>query len=171
MGLFSKLFGNKKSEVEEEIKERTVLSIEVGDIITYDLIDYEVVGKIMYKDHGYEWSAYQLLEGKKTVWLSAEMDDELELGIYRSISIPLAEPFPKKVDYEGTTYYLEEEGNAQVFGQGRSQQINGRTVHYADYSDDGEEQFLSVEAWGNEVEVSIGYSIEEFEIKIIAGSK
>ncbi|WP_102026782.1 DUF4178 domain-containing protein [Salirhabdus sp. Marseille-P4669] len=170
MGIFSKLFHKKPDKSTSPIKERTVLSIKVGDIVSYDLTDYEVVGKISYRDHGYEWFAYQLLEGRNTIWLSAEMDDELELGIYKTISLSVSEPYPKKIEFDGKTYYLEEDGHAQVFGQGRSQQLNGRTVHYADYSDDQEENYLSVEAWGTEVEVSLGYPIEEYEIKIIAGS-
>jgi hypothetical protein len=170
LGIFSKIFSKKNASKEKPIKERTVLSLEIGDIVSYDLIDYEVVGKIIYRDHGYEWFAYQLLEGRNTIWLSAEMDDELELGIYKTISLQVQEPYPKKLTHEGNTFYLEEEGQARVVGEGRSQQINGRTVHYADYGNENENQFLSVEMWGTEVEVSLGYPIEEYEIKIIAGS-
>jgi hypothetical protein len=45
MGLFSKFF-SKKEQQRPVPKERTALSIVVGDIVTYDLRDYEVVGKI-----------------------------------------------------------------------------------------------------------------------------
>lgn len=168
MGIFSKLFQRKTEE--PTVKDRTPLSIKVGDIVTYDLVDYEVVGKITYRDHSYVWYDYQLLEGKNSIWLSAEMDDELELGIYKSIKLPISEPFPKSIEYDGTMYYLDEEGHAQVIGEGRSQNINGRTTHYADYCDEEEESFLSIETWGSETEVSVGYEIEEYEIKIIAGS-
>lgn len=169
MGFFSKLFSNKKET--PEVKERTVLNIQIGDIITYDLVDYEVVGKITYRDGSYEWYAYQLLEGDSTKWLSAEMDDELELGIYETVKLPVSMPFPKKLEYEGATYFKDEEGEAKVTGEGRSQNINGRTTRYADYVADNEESYLSLEAWGSEVEVSYGYDIESYEIKIIAGSK
>ncbi|UFT98028.1 DUF4178 domain-containing protein [Radiobacillus kanasensis] len=168
MGLFSKLF--QKKEERPVVRDRTVLSLQVGDIVVYDLTDYEVVGKITYRDHSYEWIAYQLLEGRNTIWLSAEMDDELELGIYHKIPLQVSEPFPKQLSYEDKTYYLDEEGNATVVGEGRSRNINGRTTHYADYYDEEEEHYLSLESWDSEVEVSYGYPIEEYEIKIIAGS-
>lgn len=170
MGFFSRLFSKSNKQTQPEVKERTPLNIQVGDIVSYELTDYEVVGKITYRDGSYEWYAYQLLEGRDTLWLSAEMDDELELGIYRSISLPVSEPFPKKMEHEGITYHLEEEGRAQVLGQGRSQNIHGKTTHYADYCDSSEEKFLSVESWGTEFEVSVGNPIEEYEIKILAGS-
>ncbi|WP_042223216.1 DUF4178 domain-containing protein [Oceanobacillus manasiensis] len=170
MGLFSKIFSKKKNETAVP-EERTVLSIKIGDIITYDLTDYEVVGKITYRDGGYEWYSYQLLEGNDTIWLSAEMDDELELGIYRKVQFPIQKPFPKEITYENSTYYLEETGSARVTGEGRSNSLTGSETQYAEYMDTKEESYLSFESWGTEIEASHGYSIEAYEIKILAGSK
>jgi ribonucleotide reductase alpha subunit len=170
LGFFSKLFSSKNKST-PEVEERTVLNIRIGDIVTFDLVDYEVVGKITYRDGSYEWFAYQLLEGSSTKWLAAEMDDELELGVYETVKLPVGEPFPKELKYEGKTYYKDEQGEARVTGEGRSKNINGRTTRYADYISEDEETYLSLESWGSEVEVSYGYDIEPYEIKIIAGSK
>ncbi|WP_138415312.1 DUF4178 domain-containing protein [Aquibacillus sediminis] len=168
MGLFSKLFSKKESR--PTVKERSPLSIEVGDIVVYDLVDYEVVGKITYRQDSYEWFGYQLLEGNNTIWLAAEMDDQLELGIYKKINLSVSQPFPNHLTYDGRKYTLEEEGEARVVGEGRSKNINGRIAPFADYSDENEEHFLSVEGWGSEFEVSVGYPIEAYELKIIAGT-
>ncbi|QTN00076.1 DUF4178 domain-containing protein [Sediminibacillus dalangtanensis] len=168
MGLFSKLF--QKDPKKPEIKERSPLSIEVGDIVTYDLVDYEVVGKITYRQDSYEWFGYQLLEGKNTIWLSAEMDEQLELGIYQSVNLPVSKPFPKQLTYQDSIYYLDEQGEARVVGEGRSRNINGRQIQYAEYYDEAEEHYLSLEDWGSEIEASYGYEIAPYEIKIIAGS-
>ena len=168
MGIFSKLFPKKNTKT--EVKERDPLSIEIGDIIEYDLGDYEVVGKITYRQGNYEWISYQLLQGRDTIWLAVEMDDSLELGIYKTIALPVQKPFPKQLNYEGVTYYLDEYGEARVVGEGRSRNINGRVMEYAEYYDEEEEQFISLEDWGSEIEASIGYEIEDFEVKIIAGS-
>ncbi|MDC3415764.1 DUF4178 domain-containing protein [Aquibacillus salsiterrae] len=168
MGLFSKLFQTKNEK--PPIKERTPLSIQVGDIVVYDLVDYEVVGKITYRQGSYEWISYQLMEGNRTIWLAAEMDDEMELGIYKSVNLPVTFPYPKKLTFENRTYYLDEEGEARVVGEGRSKNINGMVTKYADYCDETEEHFISLEHWGSEVEVSYGFPVEAYEIKIIAGS-
>ncbi|WP_226583727.1 DUF4178 domain-containing protein [Halobacillus litoralis] len=170
MGFFSRLFSKSEKQT-PEVKERTPLNIQVGDIVTYDLVDYEVVGKITYRDGSYEWYSYQLLEGSTTKWLAAEMDDELELGVYQTVKLPVSRPFPKTLEYEGQSFFKDEEGEARVSGEGRSTNINGRTVSYADYVAEDEETYLSLESWGTEVEVSIGHDIENYEIKIIAGSK
>ncbi|WP_010651164.1 DUF4178 domain-containing protein [Oceanobacillus massiliensis] len=168
MGLFSSIFSKKDNKPVP--KDRTPLSIKVGDILTYDLRDFEVVGKITYRDGGYEWFAYQLLEGNDTLWLSAEMDDELELGIYKKIQLPVSAPYPKQLEYENKTFHLDEQGTARIIGEGRNANLQGLESHYAEYADEGEERFISLESWGTEVEASIGYSIAAYEIKIIAGS-
>jgi len=168
MGLFSRLF--KKERQMTEVKERDPLTIQVGDIVTYNLEDYQVVGKLIYYDSGYRWYAYQLENNGKSLWLSAEMDDELELGIYEKINIPLHEPIPEKMEHEGVTYYRDESGTAQVQGEGRGKNISGRSCRYFDFCDEEEERFLSVEIWGTEIEVSKGIAIEDYEINILAGS-
>ncbi|SHG05894.1 DUF4178 domain-containing protein [Ornithinibacillus halophilus] len=170
MGLFSNIFSKNKNR-EPAPKERTVLSIKVGDIVTYDLVDYEVVGKITYRDGNYEWYGYQLLEGHDTIWLSAEMDDELELGVYRKIQLPVTKPYPKELTYENKTYYLQEQGTARVIGEGRSSKLTGSETNYADYTDTNETTSISLESWGSEIEASIGHPVEAYEFKITAGSR
>ncbi|MBP3040105.1 DUF4178 domain-containing protein [Bacillaceae bacterium Marseille-Q3522] len=169
MGLFEKLFGSKEKQ-RPVIKERTVMNLKIGDIVTYNLEDYEVVGKLSYYDHGYKWYAYQLQGTDRVLWLSVEMDDELELGIYEKVNFPLREPIPKKLELGGVTYYLDESGTAEVRGKGRSENVDGARCRYFDFYDVEDEKYLSIEIWGSEVEVSTGYGIEEYELKIIAGS-
>lgn len=169
MSFFSKLFGSKEKS-RPAVEERTVMNLKVKDIITYDLEDYEVVGKLSYNDHGFKWYAYQLQGMNKVIWLSVEMDDELELGIYEKSTLKLQEPLPKKIELDGVTYYQDEYGSAVVKGEGRSQNVDGVQCRYFSYYDEEDEKALSIEIWGNEIEASTGYDIEEYEIKIIAGS-
>ena len=169
MGFFSRLFSGTEKQP-PEVEKRTLRNLRVKDFITYDLVDYEVAGKIHYNDSGYTWDAYQLISSGKNIWLSVEMDDELEVGIYEKIRIPGLEAGTKQVMYDGRTYYLEEQGRAYVTSEGRSQNVNGAEMNYYEYVDESGESFLSVEVWGGEVEVSKGYEIEEYEITILAAS-
>ncbi|WP_347549303.1 DUF4178 domain-containing protein [Pseudalkalibacillus hwajinpoensis] len=168
MGFLSKLFGKKE---DQNIEERTMFNIQVGDIITYDLEDYQVIGTLTYQNGGYKWYAYQLQSGGSSIWLSVEMDDELELAIYRTVKEKLSQPIPEKLTVDGVVYYREENGVAKVTGTGRGSNLNGQEVAYYEFSNDEDTEFLSVEIWGAEVEVSKGYEIEDYEIKILAGSK
>lgn len=167
MGLFSKMFGK---DDKPKVLQRNLFNIQVGDIVEYDLADYQVVGKMTLYDGGYEWNEYQLVGDSGSRWLSAEMDDELELAIYNKIPLKLTEPIPKQIDWENVTYQLSEQGSARVQGEGRSRNSSGMDVRYFDYADKNEEKLLSVEIWGGDIEVSIGAPIEDYEIKIIAGS-
>ncbi|WP_342670319.1 DUF4178 domain-containing protein [Bacillus solimangrovi] len=160
----------KKMQKEPEIEERTVFNMKVGDIVTYDLMDYQVVGKLSYNDHGFQWHAYQLEGTDESIWLSVEMDDELELGIYRTANLNLTEPIPDKIEYNERTYHLDEKGIANVRGEGRGKNVSGMNVRYFDLADNQDENFLSIEIWGSEIEVSEGFEIDSFEIKILAGS-
>ncbi len=169
MNFFNRLFG-EASKKTPETEKRTLLNLRIGDFVAYDLVDYEVTSKIHYNDSGYTWTVYQLFSGGKTLWLSVELDDELETGIYQTIRIPDLEPGAKKVTYESQTYYLEEQGQAYVKAEGRSKSVHGKNVYYYDYTDESGKQFLSVEVWGGDVEVSRGFEIEEYEMNILAGS-
>ncbi|AKG04129.1 hypothetical protein AAV35_004590 [Salimicrobium jeotgali] len=170
MGFLKRLF-SKTKKTPEAVEERNTLNLEVGDIVTYDLADYEVVGKLTYRDGSYEWYSYQLLEGRNTKWLSSEMDEELELGMFEKVHLPVDTPYPAKLEYDGLTYHKKEEGVAKVIGEGRSSNLQGESVRYGDYLADDEEHMLSLEAWGTEVEVSVGTPLQEYELNIIAGSK
>ncbi|MFD1739344.1 DUF4178 domain-containing protein [Bacillus salitolerans] len=166
MSFFKRLFS--KQEEAPQVEDRTIFNLEMNDFVTYDLEDYQVVGKLSYNDHGFTWHAYQLQSTDKVIWLSVEMDDELILGVYEKIKLKLSEPIPKEITFEGTTYYLDEKGTASVTGIGRGQNVNGATCKYFDFCDEEEESYLSVEIWGSEVEVSRGYDIDEYELKFIA---
>ena len=152
------------------MKARDPFTIQVGDIIEYDLQDYETIGKITYRQGKYEWLSYQLTGTNTSIWLSAAMDDEVELGIYQPIKLPQARDIPQELTYENEKYYFVEKGEALVTGEGRSETLSGQTMTYAEYANKDDSRFLSIEVWGNETEVSIGYPIKPFEIKIIAGS-
>ncbi|MGP4080720.1 DUF4178 domain-containing protein [Pseudalkalibacillus sp. R45] len=169
MSIFSRLFNKKEKEI-GKVEERNFFNIQINDIITYNFEDYQVSGKLIYNDGGYEWYAYQLVGTNETIWLSAEMDDELELGIYKSTKEKLTEPIPNKVTINQTEFTLDEKGTASVRGEGRGRNVNGQQVKYFDFANDADDRFLSVEIWGSEIEVSEGHEIESYEIKIIAAS-
>lgn len=168
MGFFSKMFGH--DEEKSKPLARDLFNIQVGDIVEYDLADYQVVGKLTFYNGGYEWYEYQLQGDNGSRWLNVEMDDELILSLYDKIHKKITEPIPDGIEHDGVHYKLSEQGTARVRGEGRSQNNSGRDVRYFDFSDEADERFLSVEIWGGEAEVSIGKPVEDFEIKIIAGS-
>ncbi|MBO8170305.1 MAG: DUF4178 domain-containing protein [Bacillaceae bacterium] len=168
MGLFN-FFKKRNRNDSPPPVQRGPLNLRVNDIVTYDLEDYIVVGKITYNDSGYDWHAYHLKGDRESIWLAAEMDDELELGIYRRITTKITS-VPDTLEINGVTYYQEEHGFARITeAVGQAGARTGQEVEYWDFESE-DEQYLSVEKWGGDLEISQGIPIEERELKIIAGS-
>ncbi|GGH86699.1 hypothetical protein JOD43_003674 [Pullulanibacillus pueri] len=170
MGIFRRLKNLKSQKTGPEIEKRTLMNLRVGDMVTYELEDFEVVGKIIFNDHGFQWFEYQLENPDHTLWLSVELDDELELGVYHKVKHTFTEPIPHRIEYDGIVYTLDEKGTANVSGQGRNNNLSGQMVRYFDFCDDEEEAFLSIEIWGGEIEASQGHIAHDYDFNIIAGS-
>lgn len=162
MGFFDKLFG--KREETPQIIRRTPFNLQVQDVINYDLEDYVVVGKMVYDDNSYEWYDYQLDNGTKRIWFGSENDDEVMLAMYELTDMRLTS-VPNELTYNGQTFYLDEHGKARIkLADGQVGARTGQIVEYWDFeSDNGD--YLSVEKWGNEIEVSYGWEVGEHELK------
>lgn len=170
LGILYFLFGKKDAAAARPSRTRTVLNLQVNDVVTYDLEDYIVAGKIVYNDSGYTWTAYNLKGDAKYIWLAAELDDELELGIYERVVAPVPDQIGEELTVDGTTYYLEEQSSARITEvQGQAGARVGQQVAYWDFESE-EGTYLSIERWGGDLEISKGYAIKESELKIIAGS-
>ena len=174
MGLWNKIFGKAKSSTGSgRSVKRTLLNLQVGDIVQYDLLDYYVVGLIIYNDRGYKWSAYQMEAEGKRIWLAVEQDDALEVGIYEPVKLDMGDklPLPDKISYKGKTFYLDEEGEAAIVEvMGEAGAAAGQRIKYWEYEDESEDYALSIEQWGGDLEVSYGYYVHPREFNIIAGS-
>lgn len=166
------LFKSNAKPKEQATTSRTVANLKLQDIVTYDLEDYIVVGKIVYEDSGYEWISYQLRGDNQNLWLSYEVDDEIEIGIYETTKMKLEEPLKQKITVDGFDYELDEKGQSHIRAkEGQAGAAVGQQVHYWSYeSEEADYEYLSIEKWGGDLEVSKGYSIREGELTIIAAS-
>lgn len=168
MGFFEKVFG--KSDKPQRIVKRNPFNLLVRDVVSHDLEDYVIIGKLVYDDSSYRWTCYQMDNGDKRVWLAAEDDDELLLGVYEEIEMHLTS-VPKELSYNGKTFHLEEHGRATiVVAEGQVGAHKGQVMEYWDFANDDDE-YLSVEKWSNDIEVSYGYAVGEHELKFLPRSE
>ncbi|SFL93228.1 DUF4178 domain-containing protein [Salibacterium qingdaonense] len=175
MGIFNRvkeMFRARNVDEEKGTVTRTIQTMQLEDIVSYDLEDYIVKGKLVYEDGGFEWTVYHLAGETANRWLSFEEDDEWVIGMYDKTSVPPEEPGSGTFEYEGTTYQVKEHGSASIKeAEGRVGASTGQTVEYWDLVDnDTQEKQLSVEKWGGSLEASTGHEISEKEISIIAGT-
>lgn len=160
----------KKRPARLSAAERTsVFHLRLGDIVSYDTVDYAVKNKISYDDEGYVWYDYLLVDAAsgEELWLSAEDDDGVEIGLYREIDLDRTlPPVPSQLTVQGRTYRQVEHSDAQV--QVERERVN-RSQHseieYWEYKG-GNGHYLTVSRWGGEYEVSEGRAIEEHELTI-----
>jgi len=151
---------------------RTVLTLQVNDIVTHFTTDYLVEGKLTYNDEGDEWYEFMLTDGDDIVWLSVEEDDRLSVAMFREVEdLKFTSKPPEYIDYDGERYQLEEWGRAKVTRTGQTGTRQAGSVTYYDYEAPGGE-LLSVEQWGEgSFEVTKGQSMRPNEFEILPGDE
>jgi len=164
--------GNGKQKALPKNKKRTLLNIQLNDIISHFGTDYTVEGKLVYNDDGDEWYEYMLVDGDDVVWLSVEEDDRLEAYLFREVTDLKIKGQPGEyITYEGDEYELEERGRASVTRHGRTGKKNAGSTKYFEYEAPGE-KYMTVEQWGEgDFEVWIAEGIRRHTIVILPGDE
>ena len=149
--------------------ERTLFTIQVGDIISYEGYDWSVEGRVIYDASGYNWIEYLLLNGTETRWLSVEQDDLIEVLWFQPInSLNVNTNPPQELNFNGNLYKCIESGNATIKREGNTQNKQKSICTYYDYEGENN-QVLAIEIWGNEIEVMAGKKINPRSFDILPG--
>lgn len=166
--------GSARAKAVSPSKRTSVFGIQVGDVVTYDLIDHVVKNKISYDDEGFEWFDYLLQDPASGAeyWLSVEDDDGVSIGIFHEIDLPVdMPPVPKTLTVEGRTYRQYEHSDARVtVERAEGKRANQSHIEYWEYKGPSG-HYLTVSRWGGEYEVAVGKSIEEFEVRVLPGNQ
>ena len=163
---------SKKSQKALPKGPRNLLNLQVNDIVSHFMTDYMVEGKLIYSEDGDEWYDYMLVDGDKTVWLSVEDDDRLEVSLFHEIDdLNFTSKPPEFITYQGLKYELEEWGKARVTRVGQTGTKQGMSCKYFEYEAPGG-KYMSIEQWGEgSFEVSIGEDIRPNELEILPGDE
>lgn len=162
MGFMDWLFGKK----EKRIQERKPTTIQVGDVISYDDTDYIVKGKVVFADGGAQWYSYKLEDNGEFKWLAVDDEGMIWMGLFEDVKIRVEEPVPDEIEFDGTTFELDEKGSARASIVGETGRQSGYKVKYWDFCDD-DDRMLSLEKWGDgSIEGSVGIEITMDDITI-----
>ncbi len=169
-------FFKKKKEPDYDPTNIKITDLKKGFVFDYDLSQWEVQEEYTY-DWGDEFFSkeYKISDGSKTLFLSVEEDDELEIALHEKVRLSTFdedieseiinnERPPKVIHYKGTTFRRESEspGYFNDGGDSWAEMISW------DYYDNDEEQVVTIEQWGErEFEASVGKYIESFMISNI----
>lgn len=173
MGI-SDLFGKKKKEEFDPLRDLVLSKLKVGYMLDYDLKTWEVTGYNRYDwgegEYSEEW---ELQSGGEIIYLEREEDDgNLIWTVSRKIPISRIEKSvidqikekedpPEDIIFEGRKYYLSESGAGYLLKGGTGSK---KGFIFWDFLDDSEKRILTIEQWGdNEFELSNGEYVDEYQ--------
>ncbi|MCC5896795.1 MAG: DUF4178 domain-containing protein [Phormidium sp. BM_Day4_Bin.17] len=149
--------------------ERSIFTLQVGDIVEYMEEDWVVQGKLVYDDNGYQWQEYLLQDGDRIRWLAVEEDDEVQVSwLTPTDDLEITGIPPKQLQFEGNQYRCIESGEASMSRQGMTLNRDSKRCQYSDYRGPGN-QVISIENWDGDIEVTIGTIIRPSELLLLPG--
>jgi hypothetical protein len=146
-----------------------IRALRVGDVVNHDGGDFIVEGTLRLEQGGYRWEEHRLVDGPRSLWLSVEDDEGLEVVVWdRGRGITL-EPGPSTLTHDGVTYELDERGQASFTAEGSTATAPSGRVEYADY--EAGERRLSFERFGDDTswEVGVGTVVSEHALDVYPG--
>ncbi len=171
MGFFQKLFGCGGTSEPEAPTERTLMNIQVGDIVQYFGDDYQVFATIEWMEDGFSWKEYKLKNREDAYWISAEVDDgDLIAGFYKVVKdFNVTLPPANELEYNGKKFKLDEKGSAVGKLTSKAGTQNYKCKYYEYYDTADKAEMLSIEDYDGDIEVSLGTELRESEIDILPG--
>lgn len=150
--------------------ERTVFTLEIGDIVQYMDTDWVVEGRLTYEDNEYTWFEYLLQDGDRIRWLSVDEDDRVEVALLEpTTQLEVSQQPPKQLTFAGETYRCVESGMATMTRIGTTLRRTGEHCQYFDYQGSND-QVLSIEDWDGEIEVTVGQRINPRMLMLLPGN-
>lgn len=149
--------------------ERSIFTLQIGDIVEYMREDWVVQGKLLYDDKGYQWQEYLLQDGDRIRWLGVEEDDQVQVTwLTPTDDLEITGTPPKHLQFEGNHYRCVESGEATMSRQGMTLNRSSKRCHYFDYQGPGY-QVLTIEDWDGDIEVTVGTIIRPSELLLLPG--
>lgn len=165
-GLLSGLGESRRLPLEE----RTVFTLEVGDIVQYMGTDWVVEGQLTYHVGDYAWYEYLLQDGDRICWLCVDEDDRVEVALLEPTQqLEVSGEPPKQLNFSGDIYRCVESGVAQMTRTGTTLRRTAERCRYFDY-EGSDNQVLSIEEWDGRIEVTVGERINPRMLTLLPGT-
>lgn len=148
---------------------RTLFTLQIGDIVQYEARDWVVEGKLTYDEDGFTWVEYMVQDGDDIRWLSVSEDDMVEVSwLETTNAVEISGKPPKTLVFEGETFRRVSSGEAKMSRLGTIQKRKAESCRYYDYEGEGD-RVLSVEDWDGDLEVSVGETIRPSQLSLLPG--
>lgn len=143
-----------------------VHSLKLGDVVNHDGADWIVEGTIRLVQDGFTWQEHRLVDGERSLWLSVEDDEGLEVVVWERAPETGLEPGAGQLSHDGVSYELEERGKADFTAEGSTATATSGRAEFVDYA--AGDKRLSFERYGEDAawEVGLGVVISEHALDI-----
>ena len=160
--------GGNPNRAPSGTRQPTIFTLQLGDIVQYNNIDWVIEDKLIYNEDGWEWFDYLLQDGDRIGFLSVDDDDTLEVSFTETIKdCPVENPPPGQITYRQKVYNKDESGTAQM-KRARKPERPAESCQSYDYTGPGD-AILSVEVWSGQTEVSVGETVRPYQLTFLPG--
>lgn len=174
-------FKKKKAELSKEefrIEDLVLNKLKTGFMVDYDMKTYRVTACNKYKwEEGGVTQEWELKADNETWYLErTEEDGNAEWSFCQKLPISELEGDiageivrnedpPERVVYQGKPFDFEEDDIGEFFREGSTE---GLSFVSWDFEDEAEEQFLTIEQWGEtKFDMQVGFTVEEYQFSNI----
>lgn len=154
-----------------KVEARSLMNMKVGDIFSYDLVDYKVEGITIYRNGSQVRMGYLLSSASQTRYLLAEQRESIRAYLLETLNARLENPdeINHEMNFEGVSYYEAARGDSAVNVVGKSSFSTYDLVHWwLHLSDDGRPMLFEWQR--GEIIIRVGESVKPYECRILAGA-
>ncbi|MEM7456831.1 MAG: DUF4178 domain-containing protein, partial [Planctomycetota bacterium] len=149
--------------------EPTLFDIQIGDIVQYNGIDWEVDGQQIYFQKSWTWQKYLLSHEDRRMWMCVEEDDWLKVIMWTPTDqVRVSGEPPEELIYEDESYHRVYVGESSMTYLRPNKRPTADQCKYFDYQGPGK-KWLSVEDWSGCSVVLAGILIDPGEVQSVAG--
>ncbi|HEU4963424.1 MAG TPA: DUF4178 domain-containing protein [Bacilli bacterium] len=161
-----------RSDGRSEPEDRNLTNLQVGDILTVDLVDYKLEGVTVYRSGGKVRRGYLLVDGTDTRYLLVEQKEKLRAYLFENLDARLENPdeINTEMIFDDVSYFETAKGESSVEIKGRSAFVPYDPVYWWLHLSDKGEALLT--EWQNgETVLRRGMPVQPYEVTILPGSE
>jgi hypothetical protein len=141
-----------------------------GDMVHFEGEQWVVRGTLSLEEDGDRWQEHLLDTGETRRYISvAPGEGGLDIILWHGVLAPDLKPGPSRIEHDGRTYTLAENGRARFTAVGTTGTSPNGSIDYYDYAagtDRDARDWLSFERTGGSWEISLGRRVRQSELDV-----